>query len=185
MSTDTDRTLAELLVQTTRLGIQLDEIPHLTVLDVGCGVDARLVHFLRGQGAKAEGIDCIVTPEPHLMQGWVLKIGDIPRPTQQYDLVITYCNPCLYDPKIGTKERDSESFSWQATRMLMEMLRVSKKEVRIFPSIKFLDEKCKRLGLRVNHETSEIPFRHEVGCTTEIQQAGQHMFGYRSILYRS
>lgn len=182
-----DKELAKILVQTLRLGIDLDKMAHLEkVLDVGCGQEANLVHFLRTYGAEAEGIDGLAVPNDYLIKGWVLKQGDIPRPAQHYNLVVVHSNPCLYDPRKDSSERDPERFSWQATRILMEMMRVTKKggEVRVFPSIKFLDEKCERLGLRIEQEESPIPFQHEIGCTEEVRKAAEEMFAYRSILRR-
>jgi hypothetical protein len=60
-----DEYSAELQISVLRL-----ELPDLMepVLDVGCGTDASLVHYLRAHGLEAYGIDLVVPSDPPLVQ---------------------------------------------------------------------------------------------------------------------
>ncbi|HLD04087.1 MAG TPA: hypothetical protein VJG90_00045 [Candidatus Nanoarchaeia archaeon] len=172
-------------LQLDNLGIDLIRVKKAKILDVGCGRNADLVNFLRNQGIEAEGIDGLVHNEDHLIQGWVLDLKSIPRPSKNYGVVVTHMNPSLYDPRTDKNEKNAENFSWRAARIILEMLRVVQQsgELRCFPSLKFLDEKIKRLDLPIEHEPSYFKGRWILGhVPVDVKPAYQDMFDYRTII---
>jgi hypothetical protein len=107
--------------QVSRLGLDDNSLRAFRgkrILDIGCGLDANLVEFLRTRGIEAEGIDPVVKADkPYLIRapiyGLIQNEGAIPRPDNHYDLVLSHGNSTL---RVFTdfKDTDMKTFNEMA-----------------------------------------------------------------------
>jgi hypothetical protein len=173
------------LIQLQVLGFSSEEIKSINgkVLDLGCGIDARLVKFLRARGIDAEGIDPLVAREENYLmklpnQTLFPQAGFIPRQDEYYKLIISHmCTPiytALSDyseayRKEGIAKRMSiyeinhtiNFMQSLAISTVMEALRVlNKKQGKYicFPCLNHLDKlagkKINDMGFKIIYEDS-------------------------------
>ena len=191
------------------LGLDIDPLLQYDfILDIGCGIDARLVTHLREQGTAAEGIDPKVKEiADHLMRSKVTGAhpmpGHIPRPDNTYTRVVTMMLSPLYQsseqllreinfqartmglpqwmpPELTEKRKEDAML---ATYILLEAYRVVKPGGRIicFPVMSNLD------GFKSLEKTARIETEKANGAVHLAPQDGEAMrdlLSKRTIIYK-
>ena len=93
-----------LVVELLSLGLDQNMLESLRgerVLDLGCGKEAHLVHYLRELGIDAEGIDPALSQKNSFLMKRAVTYSPfkrpIPREAESYKLVLALGNPVIYD----------------------------------------------------------------------------------------
>lgn len=113
------------------------------VLDIGCGINAPMVEYLRSLGVDAEGVDQRELPsKPYLIQMRLGGTKKLPRQDQYYDLVLSHSfrpfnaglssvrekasTPFMGQIRVETGEKDhsEEELKLEAAIAFAEVLRV-------------------------------------------------------------